>query len=1341
VRELRADLLVVGGTESGCAAAVQAARMGVTNIVLVNDIEWLGGQFSAEALAAIDENREESYNGTVPIPRSGLFREVIDRVEAVNSNKYSGVARPGNTRVITTCLPSDAERVFRDVLEPYETQGRIARYSGYYPAQALTNADGTALEGVVFAPVAPGGTSLFVRARMTIDASDLGDAIRLSGAGYTFGPDLKADYGEPLAPASRDGFPLTDMNPITYDLVVVEQTQDTPIPMPTGYDSRNFSVGAWSSLGFTQAYTARRLVDHYAFPQIAHPDVILLNDPHGDYPLTPLPTNVVLALEALEPEAASKNIVEMTRAQRQVIFDDAKRRSLCYLFYLQTAVHSNLTDTSHSFLHFALSDEFGTPDHLPPKPYIRESLRLKADYVVRQQDTLGWSSTGASDHRAFARVMFHDAVMCWQFEYDFHPTRRTFSSGGASDGPWYGSFVGNRTWGKGGTGKAVFPLRALIPVRVDGLLGAQKNLGYTSIVSSSLRLHDQSMAVGQAAGAAAAVALRHGVRVRELPWSAALMADVWSGLLLRGSGVVPVALWPFADIPPEHDAFPAVNQLAVRGLLPLGPYDTSFGANSAPSAAWLLSLSNRVSVAGYALPPGTLTPVPATRGAAAMAVWSALSTQPAVSWTRLAADDADLDGVPDSVDPLPFGADAESWAVSGAASMDGLPQTNAWTNATWRGFNFTKSGAPSWSPFLQDTGSAYTVSRGYGWLADLSANTRQRNVYSETIRDTFVFTRYQDTWQCAVSNGTYDVFFCVGDSGYDQPGQNVAVEGVSVLSNVDTSAGLYCESNATVTVTNGLLSVTIGRPEGGANTTLNWLYFTAHVAAGAMESGGRPAPPDALPGLVFWAKADAGVATNESGKVTGWADQSGRGNHAAATDASAPVFVASEPGLNGQPTLRFNGTSQKMTVANRILTNGIAGCTVIAMAKADVNDDVSIVGIRTGGGNPLVQLDQDSSGHARFIVRNSAGVSASAATALAPAHTGIYGMYAGRLDKGAGTVWTNRIYFSKSSAEAVASADFGANGNLTSGDQYIGAASSRFWDGDIAELLIYERALSEAELGKVGDYLASRYLVGHAGSVVNAIKEIPGLSLWLRADACTYEDWFANDAAESQDTVLLWSDATTHDHDAVALGSPALATHVVNGLPAIEFKLGGADRFYLRDHPIATDPRQLVVFAVFGESPGDAAQNMLFAHRSTQTNLIQASFQYGTNAVLQVRGSGNVLRTIAVPGLLTNGAFNIAMYQFDVVNDRNAVAVNGGAEVVDAYDFGSQAFTADTQYIGCYDCNGGDGLFLHGFLAELLVYEGVALSRAQKNTVGYYLACKYGLDTGYVPPGTLVSVE
>src|SRR5688572_29221757 len=68
------DLLIVGGNESACAAAVQAARLGVKRIVLVNDIDWLGGQFSAEGVGCPDEwtlVRGKRVN----FPRSGLFLE------------------------------------------------------------------------------------------------------------------------------------------------------------------------------------------------------------------------------------------------------------------------------------------------------------------------------------------------------------------------------------------------------------------------------------------------------------------------------------------------------------------------------------------------------------------------------------------------------------------------------------------------------------------------------------------------------------------------------------------------------------------------------------------------------------------------------------------------------------------------------------------------------------------------------------------------------------------------------------------------------------------------------------------------------------------------------------------------------------------------------------------------------------------------------------------------------------------------------------------------------------------------------------------------------------------
>ncbi|MEZ6065795.1 MAG: FAD-dependent oxidoreductase [Planctomycetaceae bacterium] len=268
--------------------------------------------------------------------------------------------------------------------------------------------------------------------------------------------------------------------------------------------------------------------------------------------------------------------MEMTAAQRRIVFEDAKQFSLGFLHYLQTEVHDAMPDPTHSFRRFELTDEFDTSDRCPPKPYIRESLRLKAMKMLVQQETTGFGGRSTD----FATIMPHDGIACWQFEYDFHPTRREFLDEGRTDGPWTTAFRAGRTWGPPYSGRCLLPLRSLVPVEVNGLLGGQKNLGYSSIVSSALRLHDQSMAIGQAGGAIAAVALRHGKEPRELTYDRNLLCEVWGGLATRGDAaddaVEPVMLWPFRDLEPDATCFVAVQQLAARRMLPVGPARSTF---------------------------------------------------------------------------------------------------------------------------------------------------------------------------------------------------------------------------------------------------------------------------------------------------------------------------------------------------------------------------------------------------------------------------------------------------------------------------------------------------------------------------------------------------------------------------------------------------------------------------------------------------------------------------------------------------------------------------------------------------------------------------------------------
>ncbi|MEZ6143063.1 MAG: FAD-dependent oxidoreductase [Zavarzinella sp.] len=602
---IECDLLIVGGTESGCAAALQAARMGVKHIVLVNDTRWLGGQFSSEALGAIDENRGRTGTNDTPFPRSGLFLEVIQRIEKKNFEKY-GVARPGNTVVKNTVLPHDAAEIFNEMLQPYSESGQIRILSAFQPVKCFVDQD--QLLGVHFQELGDSSTpsTVSVHATITIDASDWGDVIRLSKAGHRCGPELKSEFQEPTAPTDRETYPLTDMNPINWGLVIEETDQEAVIPKPDRYDERRYLMATaltyddWTKVGWKhprlfgkgfpmpdRIYTGRRLLDAKKYDLKTKHDMILINIPPINYPLDHLPLHVVDELEKLSKGSSKKNIAEMTRAERDVIYRDCQLHTLGYLYHLQTTVYERSTPQQRAqvnFRKFRLPDYFGTANKLPPKPYLRESLHLKAQYIMKEQDTL--KTDRAKDQ--YATVMYEDGIACWQFEYDFHPTGRAFHPTLGTAGPWECYGKPGRGWGPY-SDRALLPIRSMIPEKLDRLIAAQKNLGYTSIVSSAVRLHDQSMMIGQSAGATSATGIEQQLPLQKIYQSPKALNRIRSSLC-SPTGGQPLVIWPFADLQPDDVGFAAANMLAMNRLIPLNRTEVNIQPKLSADLQWMRKL-------------------------------------------------------------------------------------------------------------------------------------------------------------------------------------------------------------------------------------------------------------------------------------------------------------------------------------------------------------------------------------------------------------------------------------------------------------------------------------------------------------------------------------------------------------------------------------------------------------------------------------------------------------------------------------------------------------------------------------------------------------------------------
>lgn len=275
-------------------------------------------------------------------------------------------------------------------------------------------------------------------------------------------------------------------------------------------------------------YTHRRMVDRHHFGFAPGSEAVILNWPAHGYQLGTLPQHVVDALEANEPGASRKNLVEMSHAQRHIVYEDAKQRALEFVYYLQTAAHDRVGDFPQSFRYMELADDYGTSDRLRPKPYLREGLRLEAMTIITELDV-----RTESHEPKWAKTMYPDSVFGWQFNLDFHPTRRKFVDDDPTK-PWQGHHHGSRDWSTD-TDRATFPLRGLVAVEMEGLLGASKNLGVTSMVQSALRLHGQMMHVGTASGTVAAIALREGISPREIATTPERVAEI-QRILVRGAG-------------------------------------------------------------------------------------------------------------------------------------------------------------------------------------------------------------------------------------------------------------------------------------------------------------------------------------------------------------------------------------------------------------------------------------------------------------------------------------------------------------------------------------------------------------------------------------------------------------------------------------------------------------------------------------------------------------------------------------------------------------------------------------------------------------------------------------
>lgn len=230
-------------------------------------------------------------------------------------------------------------------------------------------------------------------------------------------------------------------------------------------------------------------------------------------------------------------------------------------------------------------------------------------------------------------------------------------------------------------------------------------------------------------------------------------------------------------------------------------------------------------------------------------------------------------------------------------------------------------------------------------------------------------------------------------------------------------------------------------------------------------------------GLALWLRADAGVTTGTSNKVSAWADQSGFHNDAAQSLSNRqPTLVDSV--INGHPAVRFSG-GQGMAIADEASLRP-ENLTVFAVLKQRGFSAYQRLLCRVYyAGSTWTEpffsyaigtIGQNASQFPRVSV-TTGGVFQSTVGQLAfdanKAH-----LLGWRYDGSSESVY--REGFMVASGSASGPINYGAATAVTLGMRNA-TMTSEFLQADVAELLFYQRSVSEEEQRLVESYLAQKY--------------------------------------------------------------------------------------------------------------------------------------------------------------------------------------------------------------------------------------------------------------------------
>ena len=498
------DLAVYGATAGGVITAVTGARMGLKT-VLLEPRRHVGGMVTG-----------------------GLSRTDVGRREVIGGYALEFYWRAGNAYDMAQYLqeiawlvePKVAEPIFRQMLreagvtlvfnQRLRERGGVARSAGR--VQSITMESGERYSAKVFA-----------------DCTYEGDLMAQAGVTYTWGRESSAEYGESLA-GVRGETPLhqflVDLSPRGADAKLLPEISAEPPAAPGSADRK------------VQAYNFRMILSHDPANQAPYPEPASYDPARFDLfarLLTamqrkqgrPARLGEVLSVIAIPNHKADINnngafstdyigksweYPNATYARRAEIWRDHEEYTKQLFWFLahDPRVPPALQQEANEW--GLAKDEFPDNGHFPNQLYIREARRMVGEYVMSQKDI----------QTALTKP---DPIGMGSYNSDSHNVQRIVNAAG---------IVRNEGDMQVSVEPYQIPYRVLLPKRneVRNLL-VPVCFSATHVAYSTLRMEPQYMILGQAAGVAAALAIRRSVAVQDIDTAALTRILVEHGAILE----------------------------------------------------------------------------------------------------------------------------------------------------------------------------------------------------------------------------------------------------------------------------------------------------------------------------------------------------------------------------------------------------------------------------------------------------------------------------------------------------------------------------------------------------------------------------------------------------------------------------------------------------------------------------------------------------------------------------------------------------------------------------------------------------------------------------------------